>query len=246
MTGFKAPIDALKLYFCEIKLWKYTLFLIIPATLFYIGVSYLIFWHMMPYLLNFLPEGTNSNIFLKYLYLGLYWISAVVLFAITMLCFYFTYTIIFILAATPFLDSLSLKVEKIKYNHTIDSEQLPEMLKSIHYSTVNAIKLTLLSTLWVLLLFPLNFIIPVIGCIPGFIIGGYFYGASFLVYSAEHRKIPYKVFMNNFKSKKSMITGFGLSLYLFLLIPLIGPIICLPIAVIAGTILFNDQFCENM
>jgi len=112
-------------------------------------------------------------------------------------------------------------------------------LRGILLGVKNSIILAVITLFWTLVFFVGNFILPGICAVIGFMVIGYYYGISFLVYSAELRLIPYGKLRAIVKGYKMEVLGFGAVCYTFIVIPFVA-VVFLPIAVVGGTMLYNE------
>jgi CysZ protein len=139
----------------------------------------------------------------------------------------------------PFLAILSEKVEAELFNNEFDTSGVKNFIYSVILGVKNSIILLVITIFWSFIFFIGNFILPAISSLLGVIIIGYFYGVSFMTYSAELRGHSYFSLRKILKGVRYEVLGFGVLGYLFVLIPLFAPIF-LPIAVVGATMLYNE------
>jgi CysZ protein len=237
--GIALPFRALKFLFKEKGYWKHALVSMILNTVIYVLLFYLLFSFVLPLINSWFPAHT-ANVFMSYLYAFCDFIVKFLAIITFFLLFVLVFNTIFFAVAAPFLDGLSLKIEKNVYAYIPPKAGIKGIVTGSYISIKNGIWLTVASLFWTLILFPLNFIIPVIGFIPGMLVGSYFLGLSFIIYSAEHRRITKRELKDALKGSRSCILGFGLSMYWILFVPFTA-ILFIPAAVAAGTMLYNEH-----
>jgi len=209
--------------------------------LIYILLGYFYFVFLIPWVLQYLPSAESSAV-LHWTYMALKTLIGTVLVILAVILFIISFTFCFFLIAPPFLDRLSLEIEKGAYSLKISEEgDWKTLFAEIALSIRNSLHLTLYMLLWTVILFPLNFLIPYVGFLPGFLVSGYYLGLSFFVYSAEHRKLSIKDLKKLAKNRKALVLGFGITTYFALFVPFLA-IIFLPCAVAGGTMLYNENF----
>ena len=137
--------------------------------------------------------------------------------------------------SAPFMSPVSEKIEAHYYfgvhqhRTTSNTSQL-----------VRGLKINLRNLVWELLLsipFLLLSLIPVIGILATavlFLIQAYYAGFGNMDYTLE-RHLPYRQSVNFVKNHRGYAIGNGLVFMLFLLIPIVGIILVLPISVTAAT-----------
>ena len=241
--GTIMPFRALRFLFKEKGYWKHALVSMILNTVLYILLFYLLFYFVFPMINSWFPAHT-ANTFMSYLYVFCDFIVKFLAVITFFLLFVLAFNTIFFAVAAPFLDGLSLKIEKNVYDYVPAKLGLKGVVSGSYISIKNGIWLTLASLFWTLILFPLNFIIPVVGFIPGMLVGSYFLGLSFIIYSVEHRRMTKREMKDALRGSRSCILGFGLSMYWILFVPFTA-ILFIPAAVAAGTMLYNEH-CEKL
>lgn len=238
-VGLRLPFKGLRILFKHPKYWKYASFSMVLNTLLYVLMFYLLFHFVLPWVNSWLPASSTYHV-LVYLYAFIRFVIKFMVVVTFFLLFILFFNTIFFTVASPFLDGLSLKVEKEIYNYIPAKAGLKTAIKGCYVSIENGVWLTVASLFWTIVLFPLNLIIPVVGFVPGMLAGGYLLGLSFIIYSVEHRRITKKEFKKALKGNRTLILGLGLAMYWVLFIPFTA-IFFIPSAVIAGTILYNEH-----
>ncbi|MCF6175678.1 MAG: EI24 domain-containing protein [Victivallaceae bacterium] len=221
------------------RCWSYlTVPVIINIALYGAGI-WLMFVYIWPWVMGWLPmppaEWWNQlwSIPLEIL-------TSVVLILIVALVFIFTFTMAFFVIAAPFLDRLTLFIEREDYNSQFKIESKSHFVVYCWSSLKRSLKIWLMMLLWSIILLPLGWLVPAVGMIPFVLVISYYFALSFLVYSAEHYQLSSQQFRTLIKGKRMIIFGFGLVAYFALLIPFLA-IPMLPIMVISGVILFNEH-----
>ena len=244
LAGLALPFRALRFMCKQPKYWKYASVSMALNTLLYILLFYLLFSFVLPWVHSWFPAHT-SNEFMSYLYAFCDFIVKVLVVVTFFLLFVLAFNSIFFAVASPFLDGLSLKIEKNIYDYIPAKVGIKGAVKGAYISIWNGVWMTVVSLLWTIVLFPLNFLIPLVGFVPGMLVGSYFLGLSFIIYSAEHRRITKRELKESLKGGRSCILGFGLSMYWILFVPFTA-ILFIPVAVAAGTMLYNERCGKRM
>jgi CysZ protein len=240
--GIALPFRALNFLFKHPKYWKYTFVSMILNAALYVLLFYLLFSFVIPWVSSWFPAHT-TNEFMSYLYAFCDFIVNFLVIITFFLLFVLVFNAMFFAVAAPFLDGLSLKIEKNLYDYIPEKAGIKGAITGSYISIKNGIWLTIATLFWTLILFPLNFIIPVVGFVPGMLIGSYFLGLSFIIYSVEHRKITKREMKNALRGNRAHVLGFGLCMYWVLFIPFTA-ILFIPAAVVGGTMLYNEH-CGN-
>ena len=131
------------------------------------------------------------------------------------------YLILIIMA--PLLAYLSEKTESIILGHDFPFSW-PQFLKDIWRGVILAIRNFFIEILATIALFFLSFV-PLVGFLTApllFMISAYFYGFSFMDYTAERRKMRVKESVDFVKQNRGIAIANGGIFALFLLIPFIG------------------------
>ncbi len=239
VLGIALPFRALRFLFQKPKYWRYATVSIILNIILYVLMFYLLFAFVLPWVNSWFP-GHSANEFMAYIYAFVDFIVKFLIVITFFLIFVLVFNTIFFAVAAPFLDNLSLKIEENIYEFKPKKAGLKGLVKGSVISIKNGIWLTVASMIWTIILFPLNFMIPVVGFIPGMLVGAYFLGLSFIIYSAEHRMITKKELKEKIRGSRSYILGFGLSMYWILFVPFTA-IFFIPAAVVGGTMLYNEN-----
>ncbi len=224
--------------------WLYALLPVLLCAALYLMGAILFLYYITPWLENFLPTDWTGNSWLNALYQTLIWLIrlGVVLFALTFSLF--TFTTAYVVIAAPFVDKLAEVFERKKYGFDF---QCPTWKAFVHYnwtSMVNSARIGLQILFWTLALFPVSLLLPGPGFLLPALVIGYFFGVSTLIYSSEHRRVAYRDFRHSLRGSRMIILGMGTVFYLLLMIPF-AAIFCLPLAVIAGTMLYNEDIASG-
>jgi len=135
---------------------------------------------------------------------------------------------------SPLLAYLSERTESIIMGHEFPFSWL-QFFKDIFRGILLAFRNFFIEILLTVLLFFLSFV-PFLGFATApilFLISAYFYGFSFLDYTAERRKMKVKESVDFVKQNKGIAIGNGGIFALFLLIPFIGVSIATFISIIS-------------
>jgi CysZ protein len=217
---------------------KHALVSMIFNVIAYIIIFYLIFYYINPLINSIFPHQI-SNAWLYYLAKIADYLIKIVTYLIFVVILIFSFNSLFFAIAAPYLDFLVTSVEKNLYNYSVERNGVKGVVKSCYNSFWNGIWLTVKSIFWTLLFFPLTFIIPVVGFLPSTLVLSYYFGLSFLIYSAEHRNYSLKELKKVMRGNKVKTLGMGLVVYFVMFIPF-AAIIFVPAGIIAGTMLYNE------
>ncbi len=235
----KLPFEGVKILFSKTKYLKYAWISALLNLLLYAFILYILFYFFFPWVNSWFPAHTTSG-FLSFLYHFFEYIIKIIISLTLLVISVLLFNTIFFAISAPYLDGLSQAIEKDFFGFAPGSSGISSFAKSCYISIKNGIRLNLLTIFWAVLLFPLNFIIPIVGFLPGMLVGSYFIGLSFIIFSAEHRMLDKKEFKKKLSGNRIGVLGFGLIMYLILFIPF-SAVIFIPGAVIGGALLYNEE-----
>lgn len=132
-----------------------------------------------------------------------------------------------------------------QYEHTVYHRPLKPDI-SFQKDIENAVSCgiyAVITLLFTIVLFVLSFFFPVVIQVLTIILIGYRYGISYCSEAGFNRKLTLGMLQRQFQGRHKLILyGFGVAVFLLLMIPLIS-IIFIPGFVIGGTILVNEECC---
>lgn len=243
ITGVLLLFRGIGLFLRRPRCWSYlTVPVIINIALYGIGI-WLMFVYIWPWMTEWLP-----------LYPSEWWnqlwvtpvkilISVIFILMVTVVLL-FTFTMAFFAIAAPFLDNMTLYIEREDYQLDFEIKNHRHFIVYCWSLFKRSVKLWLMMLLWSIILLPLGWFVPTVGMIPFVIVISYYFALSFLVYSAEHYQLSNQQLKELISGKRMIILGFGLVAYFALLIPFLA-IPMLPIMVISGVILFNEHLLRK-
>jgi CysZ protein len=242
--GVAALFKGFKLFLSKPRYWHYVVWPMLFSIVLYVAGFWLYFSYLHPWLISFLPEPEAYSEWLRYFIYPLRWLVniSVILFGIMITLL--TMTSLYFAVSAPFFDRMTLKMEKECFAFSEPQLNSKQALCYLGSSIYNAALLNLKTLFWGILLFPLSFLLPYLGTIIYNLVLGYFFGLSFLQYSAEHRIMNRKDFKETLNGNRLKVLGFGTAAYFLLFIPLLA-IPLLPAAVAGGVILFNTELDKN-
>lgn len=238
LKGATLPLRATKIFFKDKSYWQYVSIPIIINFFLYIA-SFWFFWNYLLPMSDTLKVSLDPGAWYLWLEKVYNWCVsfATVITMLAVSAFSFIYVLLIVEA--PFLALLSERVEKELYGNDFDASGVKNIVKSILLGLKNSVVLGVITLFWTVVFFVGNLIIPGVSTVLGVLVIGFYYGISFLVYSAELRFTSYSQLRVMVKRKKLEVLGLGVVCYLIVLIPFIA-IIFLPIAVMSGTMLYNE------
>jgi CysZ protein len=239
VSGMGKPFEGVKILFGNSKYFKYVWVSALLNMILYLLVLYLIFYFIFPWI-NSLFSAYVSSGFLSFIYSTIECLMKILIFLTLLVLFVLLFNIIFFAISAPYLDGLSTAIEKDFFGFTSPSSGIKSFPKACYISIRNGMRLNFLALLWTILLFPLNFMIPIFGFLPGMLVSSYFLGLSFLIFCAEHRFLNKKEFSSKLNGHRATVFGFGLTMYGILFIPFSAAIF-IPGGVIGATLLYNDK-----
>ncbi len=237
--GMKTPFEGVKILFSKAKYLKYAWVSALLNAVLYAFILYLLFYHVFPWVNSWFPAHTASG-WLSFLYHSIEYIIKTIISLTFLVISVILFNTVFFALSAPYLDGLSLAVEKDYFGFTPGLSGVSGFAKACYVSIKNGIRLNILTIFWAVILFPLNFIIPVVGFLPGMLVGSYFLGLSFIIFSAEHRLLGKKELKDRLSGNRLGVLGLGLMMYLILFIPF-SAIFFIPGAVIGGALLYNEK-----
>jgi len=241
LTGFTRgallPFRATAEFARRPRCWLYQLLPLLLGVLLYLCGAILFYYYVVPWLEQLLPKPDEE--WHSVLFYSLVWLIRLTaaLFLLTM--FIFTFTGMFLFIAAPFADQLVTIFEKDKYGFAFECRTWKEFWHYNWNSTISSARISLKILGWSCLLIPASLLLPGPGFLLPAVVIGYYFGISMLIYAACHRRVKYNDFLKELRHARPEIVGMGMVFYILMLIPF-GAIFCLPIAVIAGTMLYHE------
>lgn len=176
------------------------------------------------------------------------WIGWLVKFVVVMLALgaaFFTFTAIGMVIASPLNDLLSEKVEVV-YTGGAEKLGLPFRFtaKAAFLSVLDALRNLVMQFACTLAALPF-LLVPVVGFLPLFLVGGYFAGFGFLdsAMARNFLRPPQKRLLA--RKRFWEIIGFGIAMQILFAIPLMG-LLLMPIGVTSGTLVYCDEDWEKL
>lgn len=236
LEGAILPFRAMAEFFIHPRYWLYALLPVILCTALYLLGAFAFFYYALPWVESSVPATWTAHFWGEVL-LWLLRLTAVIL---VLTLFLFTFTTAFTIIAAPFIDLLAEVFERRKYHFDFRCNGWRDYFHYNVMSMVNSARVGFKILLWAVVLFPINLLLPGPGIFLTAPIIGYYFGITMLVYASEHRRIRYADFISDLRGSRMAILGMGTVFFLLLMIPF-AAIICLPVAVIAGTMLYNEK-----
>lgn len=175
---------------------------------------------------------------------GVRWLLAGLLMIVALLITWFSFTLVGNVIASPFNELLSINTERrLRDRASPESEEgwralLGEMARAVGDEARKMVFFLLVQAA----LLPLNFV-PLIGTIVYTVLslgfGVLFVALEFTDYPMARRRIPFAERRRAVWRHKALMSGFGGSLFLTFFIPGMN-LICLPLGVVGGTLLYLD------
>ncbi|MDD2478625.1 MAG: EI24 domain-containing protein [Victivallaceae bacterium] len=226
------------------ELWKYPslwVYAIIPwfiSLACFVALGALTLIYVIPWLGTFVQSVPDSAVWQNVIMGVLRWTIYVVIMISALAIFIFTYTIISVTIAFPFIDLLSIKYEEKAYGIKFIPNSAREVLHYFFISSFNALRINLKGLLWTVLMIPVWIWVPggIFLCAP---LLGYYIGAGSVLCVSEHRRKPYAEFQRQLKGSRAAVSGMGTVVYLGMFIPLAAGLL-LPVMAISGVIIYNE------
>lgn len=217
------------------RYWKYVIApFAICAALYAAGVCIFIKYAWPPIAAK-LPLQQTSSGWYEYLSGGFMVLSVLTIACIIIIAILLSFTTTFTILAIPFLDRLSLCVEKYLYNSALPVKHLNGYYWwCLKYELFCSLRIIF----WSIVLLPVIFLVPYAGFLLYILVPGYYFGVSLIIYSAEHRGMKNHELDVIMKKNRFHIAGFGAAAFAALFIPFAALLILLP-ATVGGTMLFN-------
>ncbi len=238
--GVSALFRGFKLFLTRPRYWHYVLWPLFFSFILYVLGFWLYFEYLHPLLMRLLPEPAAYPEWSRCLVYPLRWLVNISIFLFGVMLTLLTVTAMYFALSAPFFDRMTLKMEKDCFAFSPPALNSRQSICYFGKSILNASILNLKTLFWAIVLFPLSFFVPYAGVIVYSFVVGYFFGLSFLLYSAEHRAMSRAEFKQSLNGKRMKVLGFGAATYFLLFIPLLA-IPLLPIAVAGGVVLFNKE-----
>ncbi len=169
-------------------------------------------------------------------------VMAILLWIVVALITVILTVVIFSLFAAPFSDVISEQVEGHLGSWTPRPFSFQFMMKDLGQTIMLELRRVGIKAAWLLPLFVLSLILPVVGHIIYVVLGGYllskFTGMDYVDWCAARRGWSWRKRLDFAKTHRFALTGLGTAVVLSLMIPLMFAIVW-PAAVAGGAILFN-------
>lgn len=239
IKGMAVPFRAAAVFVTRPRYWSYSLLPLLLCLICYIAVGLLGWIYLKPYLDSLIPAAaTDSGVWSSISHVARWLLYVSALIAGTTV-FLLTFTNVCILVAAPFVDILSARYEKDFYNVDFICSGFRHYMHYCWTSTINSARLALVIILLSIVFMVINIFAPVMVLLSTVWIG-YYFGLTFMIYSSEHRRIKFSDFRLQAGCHRAYIAGMGTVIYILMFIPFIA-VLALPVAVIAGTIAFNER-----
>ena len=234
--GFLAPGRAFRLLFNNKKLFRYFIIPVVINAVIFIGFAVGVGWGMIDWINGLVDQQAAW-------YWAVLFYSAIALIIIAiLLIIVFAFTAVCNIAAAPFNDILSEKVEDILNKKFNEEFSLKKIMAEAWRAVKEEIKKFLMFDVFQLFLLILN-LIPIIGTIIYAILSSLL---SWWLFAYEYMEIPMGRRQMKFKQKREYVNqnkataiGFGAAVAIGTLIPVFN-IFYIPTCVIAGTMLYHD------
>lgn len=163
-------------------------------------------------------------------------LAALTIAGIIIVAILLTFTNAFAILAIPFMDRLSLCVEKYRYNSVLPVNK--HITGYYWWCLKYELFCNMRIVFWTVVLLPVIFLVPYAGFLLYILIPGYYFGISLIIYSAEHHSMKTHELNIIMKGKRFYIAGLGAAAFATLFIPFAALFLLLP-ATVGGTMLFN-------
>jgi CysZ protein len=199
-------------------------------------------WHYGEIFLNQITHRGEAWYWslLFYLSLGLWGLLLILIIV-------FTFTIVGTLIAAPFNEVLSEKTEEILLGRVLENGERRRSFFPGVFHRLRRVSLDLIENLKEITFFAfVGFGMFFLNFIPGLGTGlntlwiWIFLAFEFLSYPLSRRHYPFRQKLRIIWDYKELALGFGLGVFLILLVPLLN-FICIPISVVGGTLLYLQE-----
>ncbi|SFZ89981.1 CysZ protein [Flaviramulus basaltis] len=232
--GIKAYFGAFSLI-SKLKLWK---FFVIPMLIsfvtatFFIWIAFTYSDNIVDYITSLIP-GWNTTINIGWVSKIFYFLFAIVILGVGIIL----YKHIIMALSAPFMSPVSEKIEVHLTGNTAHSHRntsfIEQLWRGIRINGRNLI-MELLLTIPILLLKFIP-IVNIFSTILLFLVQAYYAGFGNMDYTLE-RHFKYKESVKFVQKNRGLAIGNGIVFILFLLIPIVGVILVLPLSVTAATL----------
>ena len=247
VSGLRLPFRGARFLLANRGLKRYAILPLIFNVILY-GVASMVFmyflwnWNVYEVAWDFLgPIGRWLSAVVNWM--G--WLVKLVVAAVALAAAFFTFTAVGMALASPLNDILSEKVE-VTYLGGAEKISLPfrftatAALLSLGDSLRNLVR----QLFFTVLVLPF-LLIPVVGFVPLFLVGGYFAGFGFL--DAAMARNFLRPRHKRLLSRRHFweIVGFGAAMQAMFAVPFLGMLL-MPVGVVAGTLLYCDEDWEKL
>ena len=239
LKGTSYVFEGIRFFYRTPALWKYSLIPFLFLLIFYLILFYAVYRFAVPYILDFLPEPQDCAVWLRWLIYPLRWLTAFSCYAATLLISLLTLSTGYELAGALFFDAMVVRIERIRYQRTVCSLPFRKNLEDAFHSALFSA-----GTLVIALLFlPLSVLLPGAGVLLMALFIGYRQALSCLFASGFNRGLTLREIRRRAGTRKMLVLGFGVSVYLLFLIPF-AAVFLIPGFAVSGTLLYNGEFAK--
>lgn len=237
LGGLISPIRGALFFVKHPRLMAYAMIPLIINVILFTVFFYLSLNRFSGWLERLLPSGE------AWYWVALTYLLTIILAVVLLIIIVFTFTVVANILASPFNDALSARTESLRLGHKTSTPfSLMGILKEAGRTVVEELKKLLFYLLVIGLLFLLNFI-PIMGQILYVGLGAAFtilwIGLSFLDYALARHEYRFGGKLRFVRRHFGSVLGYGAGVFLGLLIPVFN-LVFIPVAVVAGTLLYLD------
>jgi CysZ protein len=173
----------------------------------------------------------------------LWYLLYIFIFLLVLLLGYITFFVLQAILSAPFNDLLSERTESLAFGQEPPPLTASRFLLGLGKTVAHELIKLGIYLAFIIPLFLLNLVIPVVGPLlflfVGFYISSVFFAYDFMDYSMGRRMWSFGEKWRALKKHRALTVGFGAALAGALLIPVFG-LLCVPMAAVGGTLLFCD------
>ena len=167
------------------------------------------------------------------------WLTAFSCYAATLLIALLTLSTGYELAGALFFDAMVVRIEQTRYQRTVCSLPFRKNLEDAFHSALFSAGTLVIA----LLLLPLSVLLPGAGVLLMALFIGYRQAQSCLFASGFNRGLTLREIRRRAGTRKMLVLGFGVTVYLLFLIPF-AAVFLIPGFIVSGTLLYNGEFIK--
>ncbi len=158
------------------------------------------------------------------------------------------FTLVVQLIAAPFMGFLAEKVNRNTCSVPLPEESMAAMLKRTLFRELRKFWYTAWRSVAVFIVVAIFYFIPglnLVASVGWFVFCGWLLAMQYVDFGADCRQVSMQEMLDSMKEKRWLVLGFGCLMLVLTMLPLVNLVI-MPIGVITGTLIWNEQLDRKL